>query len=72
MQFNPDITKQAIQVIFSQKRDNLFTCLFSLMSLRLSSGTKTSWHDTRLELELSKSRETEDCKCKKGNWCHPI
>ena len=35
MQFNPDVTKQTVQVIFLKREINLFTHLFTLMSLKL-------------------------------------
>ena len=69
MQFNPDITKQAVQVIFSQKRDKpIHLCIYFNKSEVVSKPEQK--HLGRLKLELPKPCEREDCECKKGNFCY--
>ena len=80
MQFNPDKTKQAVQVIFSQKRIKPAHPILYFnenqvvtkqeqkhLGLILDSGLFLFWI-----LAFPQPRKGKDYQCKKGYWCNPI
>ena len=74
MQFNPHITKQAIQVIFSQKRDKPI----HLPTYFNESEVVIRQEQKHLDMILDSSFNFQShvrekiISAKKGNWCHPI
>ena len=71
MQFNPDKTKEAVQVIFSQKRIKPThpPVYFNENQVVIK---KTSWLNFGFWFNFPQPLERKDYQCKKGHWCNQI
>ena len=74
MQFNPDRTKQAVQVTFSQKRIKTThpPLYFNETQVVIKQEKKASRIDFGFWPNFPQTREGKDYQCKKGYWCNPI
>ena len=74
MQFNPDKNKQAIQVIFSQKRDKSAHPLiyFNRSEVILKHEQKHFGRILDSELNFLQPCKRKDCQCEESNRCYKI